>query len=179
MKYIILLSTILFIGCNSSPEKTANTNKPTDTLLPVPDKDSCAIARKYENAQVAESLVQPDYTGELNNYFGEDKSKLDYKYVYKNGKLEKSTFYYENQQVQEEYSFVCGALHGPQKWYYEDGHLAKVIPYSYGYRNGVGELFDKSGELIQRVTFQNDSMIGEAQTFKKPAGKATKDSTNK
>jgi antitoxin component YwqK of YwqJK toxin-antitoxin module len=179
MKYILFISAILFIGCKNSPGKTTAYNKPTDSLLPVPDKDSCAIARKDQNAQVAESLVQPDYTGELNNYFGEDKSKLDYKHVYKNGKLEKSIFYYENQKIQEEYSFVCGALHGPQKWYYEDGKLAKVIPYSYGYRNGVGELFDKSGELKQRVTFQNDSMIGEVQTFKKTADKAGRGSTKK
>lgn len=179
MKYILLISTILAIGCDSSPGKTATSNKQTDTLLPVPDKDSCAIARKDQNAQFAESLVQPDYTGELNNYFGKDKSKIDFKHVYKNGKLEKSYFYYENQQIQEEYSFVCGAMHGQQKWYYEDGKLAKMIPFSYGYRNGVGQLFDKSGELIQRVTFQNDSMIGEVQTLKKSAPKTDTIPTNK
>jgi antitoxin component YwqK of YwqJK toxin-antitoxin module len=179
MKYILLISAILFVGCNSTPEKTDTPNKQTNTPLWVPDKDSCAIAKKYENAQFAESLVQPDYTGELNNYFGNDKTKLDYKHVYKNGKLEKSTFYYENQQIQEEYSFACGAMHGLQKWYYEDGKLAKVIPYSYGYRNGVGELFDKSGQLIQRVTFQNDCMIGEVQTFKKPGDTATRTPSSK
>lgn len=107
---------------------------------------------------------------------GEDKSKLDYKHVYKNGKLEKSYFYYQNQKIQEEYSFLCGALHGPQKWYYEDGKLAKIIPYSYGYRNGIGQLFDKSGQLIQRFTFQNDSVIGKIETFSKPGNKAAKNS---
>ena len=115
-------------------------------------------------------MVDNNYSGDLNNYWGDDKTKLDFKHVFKNGQLVKSYFYYENQTVQEEYSFKCGALHGQQKWYYDNGKLAKTIPYSYGYRNGTGQLFDKDGYLTQKITFENDSIIGEIQTFDK-AGK--------
>jgi antitoxin component YwqK of YwqJK toxin-antitoxin module len=179
MQYTLLISIILFIGCNSSPEKTPPPNKQTSTPLPIPDNDSCAIAKKFENAQLAELMIEPGYTGYLNNYVGDDKSKLDFRHVYENGKLVKSYFYYLNQQLQEEYSFQCGSLHGVQKWYYEDGKLAKELPYSYGYRNGEGRIFDENGKMIQRFTFKNDSMIGKIQTFQKQADKMDPDSTKK
>lgn len=171
-----IITVMLFVACNSHPGKPANPGNADNPPKAAQDKDSCAIAQKYENAQVAESLVDKNYSGELNNYMGNDKTKLDFKHVYKNGKLVKSYFYYLNQKVQEEYSFLCGSLHGLQKWYYEDGALAKVVPYSYGYRNGVGQLYNKSGILVQTATFRNDSLIGEVQNIDKP-GNIHKDSS--
>jgi antitoxin component YwqK of YwqJK toxin-antitoxin module len=129
------------------------------------NNDSCSSAIQAENAKVAEAMVSPDFSGELNNYWGDDTSKLDFQYIYKNGKLVKSYFYYENQQIQEEYSFLCGSFHGSQKWYHENGKLAKMIPYSYGYRQGTGSLYDENGHLVQKVSFRNDSVIGEIQNF--------------
>ncbi|MBP7102116.1 MAG: hypothetical protein KBA86_02605 [Bacteroidales bacterium] len=123
--------------------------------------DSCDIAKKFENATIAERMIDKNFTGELKNYWGDDTTKLDFKYVFKNGKLVKSYFYYENGNLQEEYSFICDALHGIQKWYYEDGTLAKIIPYSYGYRQGTGKLFDDKGQLRQQVHFNSDSIVGD------------------
>jgi antitoxin component YwqK of YwqJK toxin-antitoxin module len=169
MKNLTLISltfaTLLLVAC------TGNSDVETDT-----DKANCENALVFENAKLAESMVDKNYSGELNNYWGEDTTKLDFKHVFKNGKLVKSYFYFENQNVQEEYSFKCGALHGLQKWYYENGKLAQTIPYSYGYRNGIGRMFDKDGFLSQKVTFKNDSIIGKIQSFDK-SGKLIKNDT--
>lgn len=147
------IATLLLGACNTSLDR----NHPIgdqDTSL-----DSCEIALKYENAKVAESMVHKHFTGELKNYWGEDTTKLDFIHVFQDGKLVKTIFYYENQTVQEEYSFKCGALHGQQRWFYEDGKLAKTIPYSYGFRNGIGLVYDQAGTPTQKVTFRNDSII--------------------
>lgn len=153
----LTLATFILAACTTN----SNSNSPNGEAHEKPD--SCEIALKFENALLAESMVEADYSGELNNYWGSDTSKLDFKHVFKKGQLAKSYFYYENQTVQEEYSFKCGALHGLQKWYFENGQLAKTIPYSYGYRNGIGRLYDISGQLVEKVTFKNDSLISESQ----------------
>jgi hypothetical protein len=145
------------VACNSSDPKT--TAKPSAGQATTINTDSCAIAVKYEGARIAEAMVGGNYSGEMNNYMGTDKSKIDFKHVYKDGKIVKSYFYYVNQHLQEEYSFLCGSLHGLQKWYYENGKLAKVIPYSYGYRNGIAQVFDSTGNLLQTATFKNDSLV--------------------
>ncbi len=157
--------TLLLVAC------TSNSDGKTDA-----NKVNCENALIFENAKMVESMVDKNYSGELNNYRGEDTTKLDFKHVYKNGHLVKSYFYFENQNVQEEYSFKCGALHGLQKWYYENGKLAQTIPYTLGYRNGTGRMFDKDGFLSQKVTFKNDSIIGKIQTFDK-TGKLIKNDT--
>ncbi|HOV11100.1 MAG TPA: hypothetical protein PLT47_10330 [Bacteroidales bacterium] len=163
MKYLsltlILIAILIIVVCSNS---LSNSNPNSNTFT---TQDSCEIALKFENAKAAESLVDKNYSGELNNYWGNDKSKLDFKHVFKDGSLVKSYFYYENQNVQEEYSFRCGALHGQQKWYYDNGRLAKIIPYSYGYRTGTGLLYDNDGNIMQKVTFRNDSIVGKIQTF--------------
>ena len=181
-RFILLVLTGLSLTCNScdhKPASASNAVSSTDTgTIAAINADSCSIALKYEGAKIAEAMVDGNYSGDLNNYMGTDKSKIDFKHVYKDGKLVKSYFYYVNQHLQEEYSFLCGSLHGIQKWYYENGVLAKVIPYSYGYRNGIAQGFDSTGNLIQEVTFKNDSMIGGVRNV----GKATKlkaDSTHK
>ena len=164
MKVLILtltIATLIMGACNNNSD-SARLNGDTEI-----NQDSCEIALKFENVKVAESMVDNNYSGELNNYWGEDKTKLDFKHVFKNGKLVKSFFYYENQTVQEEYYFRCGALHGQQRRFYKNGKLAKTIPYSYGYRNGIGKLYDENGNLTQKVTFKNDSIIGEIQSFDK------------
>lgn len=162
MKYFILailtVSTLSLASCNDSNGKNLESNAHSKV-------DSCNIALKFENAEIAESMVDPHYSGDLNNYWGDDSTKLDFKHVFKNGKLLNSYFYYENQTIQEAYSFKCGALHGQQKWFHENGKLAKVIPYRYGYRNGTGALYDENGQLMQKITFRNDSIIGEVEHF--------------
>jgi antitoxin component YwqK of YwqJK toxin-antitoxin module len=162
MKNLIIVSlgfiSLLLFNCNSF-------NSKKQTTEPDAKIDSCTIALKFENAKVAEGMVDKNYSGELKNYWGEDKTKLDFKHIYKQGELIKSYFYYESQALQEEYSFKCGALHGEQKWYYENGKLAKSIPYSYGFRDGNGLLYDEAGQLRQRLRFKNDAVIGKVEHF--------------
>jgi antitoxin component YwqK of YwqJK toxin-antitoxin module len=139
--------------------------------------DSCDKAKKFENAEL-ESMVSRKYTGELNNYWGDDNTKLDFKHVFKDGLLVKTYYYYENGRIQEEYSFKCAALHGIQKWYYEDGTLAKTIPYSYGYRQGTGQIFGRNGRLIQQVRFDKDSMVGNVDLYDENGNPTSPDTLN-
>jgi MORN repeat variant len=124
--------------------------------------DSCAIAPKHP---AAVALTLAGYNGTLNNYFGDDSTKLDFQHVYENGQVVESRFFYENGQLQEACTFKCQAMHGPRKLYFENGELEQRIPFRYGRRNGLGEKFDSTGRLIQRVHFHNDSLIGQVENF--------------
>jgi antitoxin component YwqK of YwqJK toxin-antitoxin module len=151
LKYVFIVSLGLFLlSCNSSgPKATEEKNS----------FDSCTVAVPFENAKTAELMVDHGYTGELNNYWGDDKSKLDFKHIFKNGKIVKSIFYYENGKIQEEYEYKCGSLHGIQTKYYKDGSLAQKIPYRYGRLEGMGEEFTEKGRLKTQVLFKADSII--------------------
>src|ERR1044072_9240687 len=130
-----LILVILFTSCFSQ------TNKPKPAAVTQKKQDSCSSAKQFENIQVTEAMVHAGYSGVLNNYMGTDKTKLDFQHFFEKGKAVKSLFYYPNGKVEEEYHYKCGALHGNQQYFYEDGKLAKVIPFSYGYKEGVGELY--------------------------------------
>lgn len=158
----LLLFLITFAGMQAClSQSDQSTGRPPGQ----PKVDSCAIAKPFENIAVAELLVKPGYTGALNNYRGDDTTKLDFTHFFEQGKLTRSVFYFENGRVQEEYAYKCGALHGMQQYYYENGVLAKKIPFSYGYRQGTGELFDEKGVLRQQVIFVADSVAGEPKNF--------------
>jgi antitoxin component YwqK of YwqJK toxin-antitoxin module len=149
-----IVAAILFLcSCNSSSQK--NTEEKSF--------DSCSVAVKDENTKLAEQMVIPGYTGELNNYWGDDTTKLDFKHVFENGKIVRSIFYSENGHIQEEYAYKCGSLHGLRKRYYPDGTLFQKIPYRYGRLEGVGEEFSEKGILKVRLVFKADSIISKQE----------------
>lgn len=111
---------------------------------------------------MTEKIVQPYFTGDLNNYYGTDTTKLDIKHTFDKGKLLQSKFYYENGVVQEEYNFKCQSLHGPVRYFHKNGTVGKVIPYRYGRREGEGYLNDSLGNIIEKVIFKNDSLLTQA-----------------
>ena len=143
-----------FISCNSPKNNPGKPSVIEQTL------DSCAIAKPFENISIVQSMVAPGYTAVLNNYWGKDSTKLDFQHYFEKGILLRSIFYYENGNIQEAYSYKCGALHGIQKYYYNTGKLFKTIPYRYGYREGIGKMYDENGTLRQQATFIADSLIG-------------------
>ena len=155
LNFPFTVAAILFLcSCNSSSQKTTAEEK---------SFDSCTIAIKDESIKLAEQMVSPGYTGELNNYWGDDTTKLDFKHVFDRGKLVKSIFYYENGHVQEEYAYKCGSLHGLRKRYYKDGTLFQIIPYRYGRMEGVGEEFSEKGVLSMRIVFKADSILSKQE----------------
>jgi len=148
------MSLLFLVSCDSSSQESKVLNPITPKAI-----DSCSNAVLFENVAAAEAMVEKNYSGHLKNYRGSDTTKLDFIHFFQNGKLVSSKFYYENGQLQEEYTFLCRALHGLQKFYNKNGTLAKVIPYRYGRTNGIGKLYDEKGTLRQEVTLVNDSII--------------------
>lgn len=141
---------LLLLSCNTGRSKNDNAKN---------DFDSCSVAIPFDNAAMAESMVSPGYTGVLNNYWGDDTTKIDFRHTFDKGKIISSVFYYENGNIEEEYFYKCGSLHGIQKEYYENGQLAQKKPYRYGRLEGVGEMYDEKGILRQQVVFHADSII--------------------
>lgn len=156
-KLLIILAACVLVAC----EQEAAQEKPDH----LEDKLECASAKKYPNAQTTEKMVSPGYTGEMNNYRGDDTTGLDIKHHFKDGELLRSQFFHENGQVQEDYHFKCGSIHGEVKYYYESGKLKQVIPFKYGRREGEGFIYDSLGVMRQKAIFRNDSLIGEPQIF--------------
>ena len=168
MKIILtLIILIAFLGCGNSTLKNDNSE--------VQELDSCKTAVKFPNAKITEQQVNDNYTGDLNNYWGDDTTKLDIKHTFVNGELIQSKFYYENGRVQEEYNFKCQSLHGEVKYFYENGKIGKVIPHLFGRRDGTGFIYDTLGIIRQKVIFKNDSIIGEPIVFDESGNKIMKD----
>ena len=145
----LLVIAILLASCSKSQQEAE-----AAAVL-----DSCTIAKKHEQAILIEKGVTPQFSGDLNNYWGEDTTKLDFKHTFKNGRIVKSVFYYQNGNVEEEYTYECTALHGLQKWYFPNGQLAQAIHYSYGYRQGNGVRYDSTGRMLETRVFNADTLV--------------------
>lgn len=155
MKVILIITiSILLVSCNDNA-KTENRKFSVESM------DSCENAIKFDNLLMTERMVQAGYTGDLNNYWGADTTKLDVKHVFEKGNLIKSYFYYENGNVQGEYEFKCKSLHGYVKIYYENGKLAQKVPYRYGRQEGTAYIYDSLGNIIREALFQNNKMVKE------------------
>lgn len=147
---LLLILSMTFLGCS-------NPTAPNDAN----GVDSCSTAVTFPNAVLTEKMVDPNYSGDLNNYVGNDTTKLDIKHTFQDGKLVQTKFYYINGNVQEEYHFRCQSLHGDVKLFFENGKVQQIIPYHFGKREGTGTLYDSTGSVIQRVIFENDSIIAD------------------
>lgn len=168
MKIILtLIILIAFLGCGNGILKNENSE--------VQELDSCKTAVKFPNAKLIEQQVNDSYTGDINNYWGDDTTKLDIKHTFVNGELIQSKFYYENGRVQEEYNFKCQSLHGEVKYFYENGKIGEVIPYLFGRKDGTECIYDTLGIIRQKVIFKNDSIIGEPIVFDESGNKIMKD----
>jgi antitoxin component YwqK of YwqJK toxin-antitoxin module len=168
MKIILALIILITVfGCGN--DTLINDNSEVQEL------NSCKNAVKFPNATITEQQVNTNYTGDLNNYWGEDTTKLDIKHTFVKGELIQSKFYYKNGQVQEEYNFKCQSLHGKTSYYYENGKIGKSVPYLYGRINGTGLLYDTLGIVRQKVIFKNDSMIGKPIIFDKNGNEIIED----
>ena len=160
---LIFITIILFslVACGqNTPKEELDNNK---------SHDSCETAIKFATALTTEQMVKSDYYGDLNNYWGDDTTKLDIKHTFESGQLLQSKFYYENGQVREEYNFKCQSLHGKVKYFHKNGKLGKVIPHRYGRKEGNGYIYDSLGVIRKKVLFNNDSLIGEPVMFDKNA----------
>ena len=158
----ITLTIIVALGLITCGKNTNKKERDSNAIT-----DSCETSIKFPNAQRTEQMVEFDYSGDLNNYWGDDTTKLDIKHTFVKGKLLQSKFYYESGQVKEEYNFKCQSLHGEVKYFYKNGKVGKVIPHRYGRKEGEGYLFDSLGVVRQKVAFSNDSLIREPVTYDK------------
>ena len=153
----LIVKAILIIFVASCVSETGK-DQPTSNV----QIDSCSIASKYPGVKEIEANVSNNFTGEFDQYWIHDSSKLDQKYFFENGKLVKSYFYFlfnDNQSIQQEYTWKCGAIHGLQKGYYENGNIYTIVPYRYGRKNGTSQYFYNDGGLMEVLTYRNDSII--------------------
>jgi len=158
----VLLATLcLLIAACNGPQNASEYSEYRASI------DSCENAVIYPMAQALEMVDEPKFTGELNNYWGDDTDKLDFVHTYKAGVLVKSEFYYENGNVQEEYNFKCQSLHGNVKHFYENGTLAVKVPYSFGRKNGVGFAYDPDGSVLQTIVFEFDSIVDQSGKYER------------
>jgi antitoxin component YwqK of YwqJK toxin-antitoxin module len=104
-------------------------------------------------------MVSAGFSGVLRNYRGNDTTKLDFIHVFEKGELVRSVFYYQNGKIEKEYFFKCASLHGDQKFYYESGKPAKIVPYRYGRSNGLAKVWDEKGILRQEALLAADSIV--------------------
>ena len=123
----------------------------------------CENAKQFPIAETIEKGVGPDFTGKINNYWGEDTTKLDMVHSIADGKLVESKFYHYNGNVSIQYNFRCRSLHGTVKYFHENGQLSQEIPYKFGIRQGIAKRFDSLGNKIAQAVFENDSLISKTE----------------
>ncbi len=100
------------------------------------------------------------------------KIRTEVTFVEKNGmNYSRRTEIYENGQVASEGVFSkshndwsWSVPHGSVRRYYEDGTLKSEELYDdRGIRNGISTYFNKKGELIKRLQYQDDRLVKEEE----------------
>ncbi|MEN7549850.1 hypothetical protein AAG747_18135 [Rapidithrix thailandica] len=69
--------------------------------------------------------------------------------------------YYDNGNVQDEFTIRFGKLDGLYKNYYETGELRNTAEMKDGMYHGKRKIFDKEGKPVRVYTFSRDSLIAE------------------
>jgi antitoxin component YwqK of YwqJK toxin-antitoxin module len=68
--------------------------------------------------------------------------------------------YYDNNQLQGEYTLKDGELHGALKTYHKNGKLHVVGNFNNGKKNGVFKTFDEYGDLVEEYSYLNGELSG-------------------
>lgn len=126
----------------------------------IPFNGTGTIQAHYNNGQVSCVYELKDYyyEGKYLRYFNTGKPWVEANY--KLDELDGKYIVYDpngNLNVQENYS--QGALNGPSYRYHKNGKVKSEENFTFGVQHGVSKYFDEEGQLIQTVTYNDDSII--------------------
>lgn len=86
--------------------------------------------------------------------------------TYHNDILEKLEYFFKNGQLDSEYNYENGVLHGKCVDYYPSGGIHWVERYENGYRSGVWKKYlDDNGWLYIEATYKDDILNGTHTTY--------------
>ena len=87
------------------------------------------------------------YTGVIVSYRDDEKTQLDFKRTYEDGKKNGTDEnYYSNGQLMNKETWKDGKMNGPSESYYENGQLRFKVTYKDG-KDGQWESYDENGKL--------------------------------
>ena len=97
------------------------------------------------------------YTGKIVKYVDDEKTQLEWKKNYKEGKLDGlSEEYNKNGQLEESVTYKEGEEEEEVKYiYYENGQLVTKGTYKDGKEDGPYESYYKNGQLNYKTTYQD------------------------
>ena len=91
------------------------------------------------------------YTGVIVSYRDDEKTQLNFKRTYEEGKKNGSDEdYYSNGQLSNKETWKDGKQHGPYERYYENGKLIFKGTYKDGKKDGQWEHYDENGKLMEK-----------------------------
>jgi len=85
--------------------------------------------------------------------------------TYRNDVLEKLEYFFKNGQLDTEYNYKNGVLHGTCIDYYPSGGKHWIERYENGYRSGVWIQYIDDGWLYKKTTYKDDVLNGTCTTY--------------
>ena len=107
------------------------------------------------------------YTGEIVKYVDDEKTQLEWKKNYKEGKLDGlSEEYNKNGQLEESVTYKEGEEEEEVKYtYYENGQLKKKETYKDGKKDGQWEEYGDNGQLWSKETYKDGKEDGQWEIY--------------
>jgi len=107
------------------------------------------------------------YTGEIVKYVDDEKTQLEWKKNYKEGKLDGlSEEYNKNGQLEESVTYKEGEEEEEVKYtYYENGQLKKKETYKDGKKDGQWEEYGDNGQLWSKETYKDGKEDGQWEYY--------------
>mgnify|MGYP006106416361 CR=1 FL=1 len=107
------------------------------------------------------------YTGEVVKYVDDEKTQLEWKKNYKEGKLDGlSEEYNKNGQLEESVTYKEGEEEEEVKYtYYENGQLKEKETYKDGKKDGQWEEYGDNGQLWSKATYKDGKPDGQWEEY--------------
>ena len=107
------------------------------------------------------------YTGEIVKYVDDEKTQLEWKETYKDGKEDGPyEWYYENGQLSEKGTYNEGEEDEKVKYtYYGYGQLKEKKSFKDGKKNGPFEWYNRGGQLVEKRTWKDGKEDGQWEEF--------------
>ncbi len=116
----------------------------------------------YENGALSEEIQfkNNEISGNFKKYSKEGKLKGLYQETDKTAQKGTLTMYYDNGNVQGEYTIVKGEKNGPAKEFYSDGVLQRDLNYKNDQQEGSAKSYYRSGNIHMDANFKNGKLDG-------------------
>ena len=158
MKEILKFKNLLFLSIFILLSSCGKTVDYDDEIEYITDRTRISGVMSYKGIP---------YTGEIVKYVDDEKTQLEWKKTYKEGKLDgQYEVYNKNGQLEENVTYKDGEEDEKVKYtYYGYGLLKEKKSFKDGKKNGPFEWYNRGGQLVEKRTWKDGKEDGQWEEF--------------